>query len=97
MFLDNCFVPFARRTTIGLSFLVTCNSIGPTVKCDILFISSYLAQEDTFMEAAHAWVFVVKLGGLRGGSFFFAKLSLMMLSADILKASHASTKTEFMW
>ena len=49
------------------------------------------------MEAAHAWVFVVKLVELRGGSIVFAKLSLMVFPDDILKASHASTKTEFLW
>ena len=55
---------------------------------DLLFIYSALALEDTWMEVAHAWVFVVKSGGLRGGSFVFANLSLMMFPADILKESH---------
>ena len=82
---------------MGSSVLVTCNLIGETFWSDILFISSAFAPEYTWMEAAHAWVFVVKLGGLRGGSFVFEKLSLMMLPSDILKASHASTKIEFMW
>ena len=50
------------------------------------------------MEAAHAWVFAVKPGGLRGSSPPPpTKLSLMMLPAEILKASYDSTKTEFMW
>ena len=49
------------------------------------------------METEHAWVFVVKLGGLRVGRFVFANLSLMMFPDEILKASHASTKTELMW
>ena len=49
------------------------------------------------IETAHYWVFVVNLVGMRGGSFVFAKLSLMMFPDEILKASHASTKTEFMW
>ena len=49
------------------------------------------------MEAAQAWIFVVKSVGMRGGSFVFSKLSLMVLLVEILKASHASTKTEFMW
>ena len=97
IFLDDCCVNFARRTTIGSSVLVTCNLIGATVWSDVLFIYSALDPEDTWMEAAHAWVFVVKLGGLRGGSFVFKNLSLMVLPADILKASHDSTKTDFMW
>ena len=49
------------------------------------------------MEAAHAWLFVVNLVGLRGDSFVLENLSLMMFPDDTLKASHASTKTDFMW
>ena len=49
------------------------------------------------MEASHALVFVIKLGGLKGGSFVFENMSLIMLLDEILKESHASTKTEFMW
>ena len=41
--------------------------------------------------------YFVKSGGMRGSSFVFAKLPLMMLPADILKESRVSTKTEFMW
>ena len=63
----------------------------------ILLIYSAMAPEDTWMEAAHYWVFFVKSVGLRKSSFVFTKLSLMVLMADALKASHASTKTEFMW
>ena len=78
------------------SVLVTSNSIGATVWSDILSMSSALGPEDTWMEASHALVFVVKLEVLRGGGIVFEKLSLMMLPYDILKVSHASTKTEFM-
>ena len=49
------------------------------------------------MEAAHAWIFVVKSGGLRWSGFVFDNMSLIMLIADILKASHESTDTDFMW
>ena len=49
------------------------------------------------MEAAHTWVFVHKLGGMKGGSFVFENVSLMMLPVDILNESHASTNTEFIW
>ena len=49
------------------------------------------------MEAAHAWMFVVKSGGMREISFVFVKLYIMMLPADILKTSNSSTKTKFMW
>ena len=71
MFLDDCCVPFARRTTIGSSVLLIFNSIGATLWHNILFIYSALSLEDTFTEVAHAWVFVVKLVGLRGSSFVF--------------------------
>ena len=60
MLLDNFWLPFARRTTIGTLVLVSCTSICATVWHDILFISSALTPEDTWIEAAHAWVFVVK-------------------------------------
>ena len=96
MFLGDFCVPFAQRKTIGSPVLVNCNSIDAAVWCDILFIYSAFSPEDTWMEAAHAWLFVVKLVGIRGVAFF-AKLSLMMFPYYILKASHASTKTEFMW
>ena len=52
-------------------------SIGATVKRDISLTSSALAQEDNWTEAAHAWVFVVKSGRLRGSSLVFTKLYLM--------------------
>ena len=97
MFLDDCCIPFTWRTTIWSSVLATCNSIGTIFWRDILFIYSALAPEDTWMGAAHAWVFVIKSVGLRGSSFFFTKLSLMMFPADILKAYYDSTNMEFMW
>ena len=49
------------------------------------------------MEAAHAWVFVVKLVGMRENIYIFTKLFLTIFPDDILKSSHASTKTEIMW
>ena len=61
MLLGFCCVPFAWSTTIVSSVLVTFNLIGETVWHDILFIYSALALEDTWMEAAHAWLFVVNL------------------------------------
>ena len=70
-------------------------SIYATVQHDISFISSALDPEGTWMEAGHVWVFVVKSGGLKGGRFLFAKLSLINFPADILKAPHAPTKMEF--
>ena len=73
MFLGDCYGPFARRKTIGSSVLVTCNLIGTTVWHDILFISSSLTPEDNWMEAAHAWVCVAKLVGMRGGGLCFYK------------------------
>ena len=70
MFLDDFYIPFDWRTTIVSSVLITCNSIGATVWHDILFIYSALDPEDTWMEAAHAWIFFVKLGGMRGVALF---------------------------
>ena len=64
---------------------------------DISLVSSHLDSEGTCVEAAHAWVFVVKFGGLRNNSFVFTNISLMMFPADTSKVSHASTKMEFMW
>ena len=96
MFLDDCCAPFHQSTIIVSSVLVNFTSIGPTVCRDILLISSALYPEDNFMEAAHAWVFVVNSGGVRGGIFVSTNVSLMMFPSDTLKASHAFTKTEFM-
>ena len=70
MFLDYFCVPFSNRTTVESSVLLTCDLIGATLWCDVSFIYSSLAPEDTWMEAAHAWVFFVELRGLRGGIFF---------------------------
>ena len=78
MFLNDCYVSFYWRTTIGSSVLVTCNFVATTVWCDILFIYLALDPEDIWMDSAHAWVFVVKLGGPRGSIFIFENLSLMM-------------------
>ena len=44
--------------------------MGEIVWREILLIYSALDTEDTWTEAAHAWVFVVKSGGLREGRFF---------------------------
>ena len=74
MFLGDCCVPFYQKTTIGSSLLVTWNFIGATIWRDIFFISSDLSPEDTSMEAAHACVFVVKFGRLRGSIAVFSKL-----------------------
>ena len=52
----------------------------------IKLIYSTLSPEDTWMEATHTWVLVLKSGGLRGGSFVFNNMSLMMLPEDTLKA-----------
>ena len=49
------------------------------------------------MESAHTCVSVLKLVGMRGGSFVFTNLYLMNFLDDTLKASHDSTKMEFMW
>ena len=70
MLLGDCIVHFSWRKIIRSSVLSTCNSIGTTIWRNILFISSDLSPEYTCMGAAHAWVFVVKLVGLRGVALF---------------------------
>ena len=79
--------------TIGLLVLVTYNLIGASVSSEILLMTF----EEFWTEATHACIFVIMLGGLRGSRCVLAKLSLMMLPDDTLKASHVSTRTEFMW
>ena len=49
------------------------------------------------MEATHACVLFFVLGGLRGVIRVLAKLSLMFLPDDTMKASHVSTRKDFMW
>ena len=70
MLLADCCLSWDWMRTMGSSVLVTCNLIGKTVVCDILLIYSDLAPEYTWVEAAHAWVFVVNSGGMRGGRIF---------------------------
>ena len=97
MLLDDFLLTFDWRTTIVSQVLVSCTSIDTTVLLDISLVSSELDPKGTLAEAAHAWVFVIKLGGLRKNSFVFTNISLMMLLAYTSKVSHASTKMEFMW
>ena len=59
--------------------MVSSESIVGMVWHAIPLISLVLGTEETWMEEAYVWLFVVKLVGLRGGSFFFTKLSLMIL------------------
>ena len=51
---------------MGSLVMVSCTSIGATVRRDILFIYSALDTEDTWEEAVNAWVFVVKSVGMKG-------------------------------
>ena len=93
-FLYGCWVlPFARMITIGLLVLVTCNLMGASVSYAILF----MPFEYVWTEATRACVFFIVLDGLRGDRWVLAKLYLMMLPYDTLKASHVSTRTYFMW
>ena len=91
---DEYLLLFALRKIIGLSVLVSCNSIVATVRCDILLVSSSLDPEDTWMKASHAWVLVVNSVGMRGGSLILTKLSLMNFLDDTLKVSHAFTNID---
>ena len=92
IFLGDCLVlPFAWMITIGTLVLVTCNLIGASASSEILLIPF----EEVWTEATYACVFVITLGGIRGGRLVLAKLSLMMLSYDTVKASHVSTSTDF--
>ena len=79
--------------TIGSLVLVVSILIGASVSSVIWLVPF----EDVWMEATHACVFVIMLGGLRGSRWVLAKLSLMILPADNVKASYVSTMTEFMW
>ena len=67
------------------------------MRCGILLIYLDFETEDTWTEAAHDWVFMVSLRGMRGGSVVSTKLYLMTLTADTLKEFHASTMIELMW
>ena len=58
---------------------------------------SLVPFEDFWMEAKHAYVFVIMLGVMRGGRRVLAKLYQMVLRDDTMKAYHVSTRTEFMW
>ena len=71
--------------------MVTCNSICTTVWRDIFLISSALAPEDNWMEAAHTWLFVVKSVGRMGGRIVLAKLSLIRLPSAWI--SYGEVKT----
>ena len=79
--------------TIGLLILVVSNLIGASVS----YVICLMTFEDVWMEATHACVFVIMLGGLRGSRRVLAKLYLIMLQDDTMKASHVSTRTDFMW
>ena len=57
----------------------------------------FMPFEEVWTEATIACVFVIILGGLRVIRWVLAKLSTMMLPDATLKASHASTRTAFMW
>ena len=61
MFLDGFQVlSFTRMITIGLLVLVVSNLIGESVSYEILLIPF----EEFWMEATHACVFVIMLGGM---------------------------------
>ena len=79
--------------TIGSLLLVVSNLIVASVSSQIYF----MPFEDVWMEATHACVFFIMLGGLRGSILVLENLYLMMFTADTVKASHVSTMTEFMW
>ena len=53
-------------------------------------------SECVWIEDTHACVFVLILGGLRGGIQVLEKLFSMMFLADTMKASHVSNMTDFM-
>ena len=64
MFLGGCLVLyFACMITIGSLVRVVRNLIGAIVSSSILLTTF----EDVWMEDTHACVFVIVLGGLRGG------------------------------
>ena len=80
-------------TTTGFLVLFACNLIGASVSYVILLMTF----ECFWKEDTHACVFVIVLGGLRGSRQVLAKMSLMILPDDTVKAYHVSTRTYFMW
>ena len=96
-FPDNFWLPFYQRTTIWSPVLVYCTSIGATVRRGILLIYLDFDTEDTCTEAAHDWLFMVNLKGMRGSSLVFTNMYLVTLLDDTLKEFHAYTIIEFMW
>ena len=77
-------LPFAWMVTIGLLVLVVSNLIGASVSFEILLVPF----EYFWMEATHDCIFVIMLGGIRGGRWILANLSLMMFLADSVKVYH---------
>ena len=94
MFINGCRVPpLAQSITIGSLALVVTNLICANVSSTI----SLIPFEDVWIEDTYACVFVIILGGQRGGRRVLEKLSLMMFPADTVNDSHVSNRTEFMW
>ena len=85
IFLDDCWIPFAWRTAVVSSVLISCTLIGSTFWCAIVLVSSDLDPEETWTEATHAWVLVAKSGGLRGGVDFSYKVFLSDVAGGHLK------------
>ena len=95
--LDGFSIHFDWKTTIGLTELIYCTPIGPSVRYVIASIYSALDPEETCTEATHDWVLVDNLWGMRGGRFVFTNIPLMLFPDDTLKPYHTSTKIKFMW
>ena len=63
--LDDCWIPYARRTNIGWSVLISCTLIVTSVQYFIILMSSALYPEDTSMRETHSWVLVTNPTWLR--------------------------------
>ena len=71
--------------------LVVINLIGASVS-SVIWLMYF---EDVWMEATHACVFVIMLGGLRWVRLVLAKLSLVVLPADTVNSSHVSLSIRY--
>ena len=95
--LEKIWIPFFLEDNHGIIFLVYCTLMVTTVLCGVVLMSSALDTQETCTEEIHSLVLVKKLGGLKGVSFNFKEMSMMMFPAYTLKSSHDSTIIEFMW
>ena len=97
IFLYIFFNPLFLEANQLSSVLVSSTSIDAMVWSSIQLLSLAVGPEENWMEESHAWVLLVKLGLLVGGTFSCTRMSLMVFLEETLHASNASTNMYFMW